>query len=293
MMSIYQEARAILFRAMVGEAPIPTAESVAQAKVDLRGDPEFHAALDELVSIILITQRDMGKEDGAQEAWHARLQAYIAAQLDGQAYTSEFADVRRALDASVALSEEYALLYTTMEREWHGTLPVPLAIPPLNFAMTDLPAFDSPVLEAPAPENALPEPGFRDAIPVVQKIAPSPLLGSRWFTYTKLAWEMLLEQLSFLKFGAVIQPGLVFVFTLVLVTGLWLASHPFGVNSITTGAYPIETIKRQDSFLKTQMSLETPLPTAVNTLHWGPIDEDYLGCRFLRPVAFARSICKL
>lgn len=298
MVSDHKAARATLFRAIVGEEPIPSAAEVAQAKLDLRGSAEFHAALDELVSIILIKQRDMGQEEKEQEAWPARLQAYIAAQLDGQPYVSEFADVRRALDASVSLSEEYALLYTTMEQEWRGTLPVPLDIPPLNFSALDL-----PLLDAPMPEARSLEPGFAEPMSTSRKVWPLPLLGQRWFNTNKRAWQMFCTWLGLDKLGAVVQPVMVFVLTIALVAGLWRTLHPFGASSISTPTYITETIitetiitetvKHQDSFYQTQMQLETPFPTAATTIQSGSLDDDYFGCRFLRPATFARSVCKL
>ncbi len=287
-MSIDHEARAILFQSMIGEAPLPTRAAVAQAQVYLRGDAEFCAALDEVVSIILINQRAMGKED-----WRDRLQAYIAAQLDGRAYIHEFADVRRALDASVALAEEYALLYETMAREWQGTLPEPVDIPPLNFSALNLPLPSAPEFDAPTPATTLPNPHAGEVTAISHPALPLPSLGKRWFTRVKPAWQTFSVWLNVDKCGSVVQPIMVCLLMLAFVAGLWLTTQPRATSSIVRPTARVETVKPEDAFSKMQIQLETPLPPVIKTTQSGPVDDDYYGCRFLRLTTFARSACKL
>ena len=121
------KARTILFRAMLHEQPAPLPVEIEHAKTTLSDDPTFQSDCAALVGVVL------HKEPPEAEKWRTRLQAYVAAQLAGRAYIDEFADVRQVLDTDVALAEEYALLYTTMEAEACLAIPVPSAIPVPKF----------------------------------------------------------------------------------------------------------------------------------------------------------------
>jgi len=121
------QARSVLFRALLGEEPSPSPETINQARADLVHDSVACATLDKFAELIVAT------EPLPDEKWRNRLQAYITAQLDGHSDMTEFADVRQALDRSVALAEEYDLLHTVMAHEAQGTLPVSPPPPPLRL----------------------------------------------------------------------------------------------------------------------------------------------------------------
>ncbi len=121
------QARSVLFRAQLGEEPIPTPAMIDQARAGLARDAAACAALSKFVDLI------SAPEPLPTEKWRNRLQVYIAAQLAGRADMTEFVDVRQALDRSVALAEEYALLYTVMAHEAQGTLPASPLPPPLRL----------------------------------------------------------------------------------------------------------------------------------------------------------------
>src|SRR5690349_2965640 len=120
-------SRTILFRAMLREQPAPLPAEIEHAKTMLSDDPTFQRDCAALVGVVL------HKDQPEAEKWRTRLQVYVAAQLAGHAYTDEFADVRQVLDTDVALAEEYALLYPTMEAEARLAIPVPSAIPAPKF----------------------------------------------------------------------------------------------------------------------------------------------------------------
>lgn len=121
------QARSVLFRAQLGEEPIPTPEMIEQARIDLTHDAVACAALEKFAGVIAAV------EIQPDEKWRDRLQVYITAQLAGHTDMTEFADVQQALDRSVALAEEYDLLYTVMAHEAQGTLPASPLPPPLHL----------------------------------------------------------------------------------------------------------------------------------------------------------------
>lgn len=141
--------RAVLFRAILGEAPAPTAEQIEEARRALATDSQFQAAVDDLRAVVLTTDRT------ASADWYARLHAYAEAQLVGKVDVAEFADVRHALDCNVALAEEYALLYETLRAEALGSLPKPYEIPSVDLTFLPQAKHTWPTLQ-PQPQELLP-----------------------------------------------------------------------------------------------------------------------------------------
>lgn len=137
--STFEDARTTLFRAFLGDEPQPSPDEFKLLKRDLSSRLEFCAALDQLVRIIV--QNKLSPNEG----WRDRLQAYIAAQLEARADSADFTDIQQQLDGSVELSEEYALLYETMQAEQAGAITIlaDTPTPDLSFLAQPLPATTS------------------------------------------------------------------------------------------------------------------------------------------------------
>jgi hypothetical protein len=186
--STYERACATLFRAVLGDEPMPSPHELHEVTAYLRETSKFCAALDQVVRVIVC---DKGT---VTEGWHTRLQEYITAQLAGHGNEAAFADLRQQLDASVSLSEEYALLYETMQAELQGavTMPAEISAPDLSF----LPE-SAPVAKTMAKRHARWFGGLGQAAPVGLAIALAGLTLLGFFTrpqpgLTAGAWVLLL-----------------------------------------------------------------------------------------------------
>jgi len=256
-MNAYNKARATLFRAILGEEPIPSAAEVAQARALLKHDPEFRAGLDELVSVILLAQHP--KPEQARD----QLQAYVAAQLTGQTALAEFAALRRQLDANVALSEEYALLYETMQREQQGTLSIPQNVPPLNLNFLPV------ATQAPA-ERTWRQTIKRLKVPPVHAVSWSQLFRVGRL-YPLAAGLFLCIALSF---------------------GIWRVAHPAKLVQVERTANHVENRAQPSAFFKLQMQIETASPSIMITQFY-ETPEVVGECPQMRQLSFVRNICKM
>ena len=260
-MNEYQTARTTLFRAMLGEEPRPTAEEVEQVKAFLHESPEFHAGLDELADIVVL------EKTITTAAWRTQLQAYVAAQLAGDTLSLEFDQLRQQLDASVELSEEYALLYETMEREAQGLLPVAVDIPPLNLDF--LPAkVETEILPQTTPTR-----WWTKLVPVN---LPWPI-SAPWPGHARLAWVASAIALFLLLLGV----GL----------GLWDVTRPSSPALAVTPT-AMESQPQPSAFFRLQMQLETSAP-ATSPVSSSEMAPELKQCTQIRQVSFARTLCKI
>jgi hypothetical protein len=130
-------ARSALFRAFLNDEPRPTPDEFRAVKWHLGGDPAFCAALDQVVSIIV--SKKVQENQPVNDEVRSRLQAYVAAQLEGRAIGREYADLQHQLDANVPLAEEYAILYETIQAEQLGQIPTPSETPGADLTFLDAP----------------------------------------------------------------------------------------------------------------------------------------------------------
>ncbi|MFN8491219.1 MAG: hypothetical protein U0350_26720 [Caldilineaceae bacterium] len=248
-MNEYQAARSTIFRAMLGEEPRPTAEEVKQARALLQDNPAFRTGLDELVNVVVL------EKASTPTAGRDQLQAYVAAQLAGETFSTEFDQLRQQLDASVELSEEYALLYETMEREQAGTLPVPLDLPPLNL----------------------------DRLLVVPKTQKSATPALRWPKFPALAWP------SFFRLPPLLRPIVILLIVTTLGIGVWEVQRPLKFVSVDSAN---DSVKHSNTSFRSQMEFETPSPT-FSTEQTNPPPEELNACLQLRRTSFAGNLCKI
>lgn len=256
-MNVYNKARATLFRALLGEEPIPPAAEVAQAKALLKHDPEFRAGLDELVNVILLAKHPRPEQARDQ------LQAYVTAQITGQTSLGEFAALRQQLDANVALSEEYALLYETMQHEQQGTLPIPQAAPPLSLDFLPI------VTKAPAKRT------WQQTIKRL-KVTPAPAI----------LWSQLF------RVGRLYPLAAGLFLCLALSFGIWRVAHPTKLAQVARTAHPVENRSQPSAFFKLQMQIETSSPTILITQFY-ETPEVAGECPSMRQISFVRNICKI
>lgn len=185
-----QKARQLLFEALIGQTPSATAAELASARAAVSADPAACVALDELLQVIITTERT------APADWYDQLHRYAAAQLAGQGEQAEFAAIRQLLDADVKLAEEYALLYETLRAEATATLPQPVLLPAVDLSF--LPG--SPQL-APA-----------------QPLQPGWLVGQlQQLAHFSATFGRLFQQR-----GGLQQMATVTMLALVLLTGIWV-----------------------------------------------------------------------
>lgn len=259
-MNEYQAARTTLFRAMLGEEPCPTAEEVKQARTFLQAQPEFHPGLDELASIVV-------REKAYPSAlWREQLQAYVTAQLAGSIPPTGFVELRQQLDASVELSEEYALLYETMEREVQGLLPVAVDIPPLSL----------------------------DFLPTEAKVASLQPNHGRWwpkFTPANLPWPLSAPWPGHVRWAWFAASVALFLLVLGVGLGVWdLTRSPAPPLAVTPQTQESQT--QPSAFFRQQMQLETSSPATIPILSYEMIQEAKQ-CTPIRQSDFARKICKI
>ena len=260
-MNAYEVARATLFRAMLGEKPIPTAEEVVQAKILLNHSPEFRAGLDDLVNVVLLDKHPL------EDHWRSRLQAYVAAQLAGAPSTAEFAEIKQRLDADVAFSEEYALLYETMQHEQQGTLPMPLAAP--------APKLDFLSAARKTPTQPVPKLAWLPTLSRLKLIPSRAFFGSHLFGFDRLG-----------------QQAAVLFLCIALLLGLWRVAHPTNREQVDHAMKSVEDRSQSSAFFKSQMELETSSPAIMMTQFY-ETPQVVSECSQLRQTSFARNICKI
>jgi hypothetical protein len=278
--STLDDARVAFFRALLGDEPAPTAEQLRTIKHSLTASPTVCAALDDLVSIIVRSKRTV------DDRWRTRLHAYIMAQLDGRATDAEFADVRQALDASVELSEEYALLYETMQAERQNTVPLPLDMPgpDLSFLTQSGPA--STPSQTPSDvswwrKRALSPLLSGLALAIIGLVLTwrggqqTSLTGAMGLVVglvlvtlgTLLGWQWRQTHSSehAQPFGHRLQPLVLLACLFLLVFSMWTTLPQVRIQRETAPFSP--TAERmqpaQPSFLELQMELEATLPTPL------------------------------
>ncbi len=260
MMNEHDSDRSVLFRAILGETPTPTAEQIEQARRTLATDSEFQAAFDDLRRVVLATERT------ALADWYTRLHDYVTAQLAGTGDLAEFADVQRALDQNVDLAEEYALLYETLRAETLGALPQPHEIPPVDLSFL---------------------PRAKPASTPVHRPAPAllPAFASRLSKLLTLAHH----------FGRPGKLAAASTLVLVLVAGLWVfvqpERHTASTNLIgqvpTASALLIKNDPRQPEMQILHWSLQAVSPSPAHDL------QPYAPCLDYVPGAMPLRGCPL
>lgn len=85
---------------------------------------------------VIIVQHDEANHTACLDA----LDAYVAAQIDGQDYSARFPSVSLHLDSCVACAEAYAALYEARLTEGRLPLPVVVPVPDLSFLKDSSPA---------------------------------------------------------------------------------------------------------------------------------------------------------
>ncbi len=255
-----QTARTIIFRAMLGDQPLPTPAAIEQARATLHADAVAQATLDELVDVV--TRIPTLVDDALRD----RLQGYIAAQLAGQEVAVAFADIRRALDRNVVLAEEYALLYETMQAEMQASLPIPTHISAPNLAF----------------------------LPKQQPSQPLPIHATRWWLqwwHSLREWPHLHKPLFPRLQPSLLQPIIALLLFVTLTVGSWVAS-PRLIRVWQATPTPTATQSSQGAFLKKQLELDAQLPLSVNT-HLAPEQPITPVCLTARMGAFDRRICSI
>jgi hypothetical protein len=209
---------------------------VAQAETALNEDRITTAALDEMVDLVLQGPVRVSDEQRTQ------LEVYILAQLAGCTDLAEFAELRRALDQSVELAEEYALLFATLQAEALDALPRPQALPAPDLAFLPTPA------------------------PLVGHTPSTPW----WQRMRRWGQKRLVNQPT-RNPGQRPQPrlGLLPTFALLLM-GLGLVAGVWSIQSQIGGWFQPGTptvayrpVKQQSAFFQQQLELEQELPNSV------------------------------
>jgi hypothetical protein len=230
------QARATLFRALLEEAPIPSATEVAQAKVALNEDRATTAALDEMVDLVLQGPASISNKQRTQA------EAYILAQLAGRTDLTEFAELRRALDQSVELAEEYALLFATLRAEALCAFPTPQGLSSPDLAFLPMPALlTSQTLTTPWWRRLGRWGQIRLADPLMRSAGRRPQL-----------------RLGLLPTFAILLIGMG------MVAGVWsIQPHINGWFQPGAPTLAYRPIKQQSAFSQQQLELEQQLPTSV------------------------------
>jgi hypothetical protein len=256
------QARSVLFRAQLGEEPIPTPEMIEQARIDLAHDATACAALAKFAGVIAAA------EPRPDEKWRNRLQAYITAQLAGHPNMTEFADVQQALDRSVALAEEYELLYTVMTHEAQGALPASPQLPPLRL----------------------------DFLPTT---ARQPTPAQKHTVRTRRAYRLGLvagfpNLLPTDWFGRLAGVATLLILVCALLGGFWLTRQaPLASTAADSTTSTEQTQTGQATFFDQQMQLEdtpSPLFTSWQT---EPENKDVYTCLAARQIGQIRRGCPL
>lgn len=256
------QARSVLFRAQLGEEPIPTPEMIDQARIDLAHDAVACAALEKFAGVIAAAELQ------PDEKWRNRLQVYITAQLAGHIDMTEFADVQQALDRSVALAEEYDLLYTVMAHEAQGTLPASPLPPPLRLDFLPTAAWQPIPVEKP---TVRPRRAYGLGL-----VAGFPnLLSTDWF-------------------GRLAGVATLLVLVGALLGGFWLTRQAPPASTVadnTTSTEQTQTGKA--AFFDQQMQLEdTPSPL-FTSWQMDQENEDVYACLVARQIGQIRRGCPL
>lgn len=105
-----KQARRILFRWMTQTEPLPTDEEVSQAQEYLLTNRPFQTSLSSLADTV-ITPVD----ERSGELWADQLFEYVEAQINENSDDPKFDYVRQRLDMSVADTEEYFVLYESLQ----------------------------------------------------------------------------------------------------------------------------------------------------------------------------------
>ena len=256
------QARSVLFRAQLGEEPIPTPEMIDQARIDLAHDAVACAALEKFAGVIAAAELQ------PDEKWRNRLQVYITAQLAGYTDMTEFADVQQALDRSVALAEEYDLLYTVMAHEAQGTLPASPLPPPLRLDFLPTAAWQPIPVEKP---TVRPRRAYGLGL-----VAGFPnLLSTDWF-------------------GRLTGVATLLVLVGALLGGFWLTRQAPPASTAANSTTPTEQIQAgQAAFFDQQMQLEdTPSPL-FTSWQMDQENEDVYACLAARQIGQIRRGCPL
>ncbi|MDQ3248477.1 MAG: hypothetical protein M3Q45_04635 [Chloroflexota bacterium] len=256
----HEESRFILFRALMGEQPTPTPAALAEAKIDLTNDADACAALDELLDVIVAVEPTPNNE------WRTQLQAYAAAQLSGQVDQAEFVGVRQALDRSVPLAEEYALLFETMQRERQATLPTPSVIP--------LPRLDFLPSSVCPPKTEQRRPFLQRGLHRLGLVAGLPL---------RLPTPLL---------GRLAQTASLLALVAVLAGGVWWVAQPTASQAPPNNILATPTRTEKRGFFDQQMQQEG-LPAPAMVKHADPAGSAPDACTDQRQTGLTRKECPL
>lgn len=104
-------ARSRLMQAITGDQAAIPAEELRTAATQLQHSPQFQNSLRALATVLDAQELALSPD------WHARLRAYVKAQLAGDSDLAAFADVQQHLARSVELTQGYLALYDAMEQQ--------------------------------------------------------------------------------------------------------------------------------------------------------------------------------